>query len=89
MPRTWGYIFIAIAALIGVGSLLLPVPENIEVAQFEPVVKGKGRPAPPPQPPRTRQKPAAKPAPAKAATKAFPMQDTTKGRQAVQPKPRG
>jgi hypothetical protein len=89
VPRTWGYIFIAIAALIGAGSLLLPVPESIEIEQVEPVVKGKGRPAPPPQPPRARQKPAAKPAPPKPATKAFPMQDTTKGRQAVQPKPRG
>ncbi len=87
MPRTWGYVFIAIAALIGVGALMLPLPETIEVATQEPVEQGRPRP---PQPARPRPKPpSAKGKAAKPPVKAFPMQDTTKSRQLLQPKPRG
>lgn len=86
MPRTWGYIFVAIAALIGAGALLLPVPETIEVAKVEEVEKPRTRPQPTPA--RTRPQRAAKPPAAKPPPKPMPRQDTTKSRQTIQPKPK-
>jgi len=86
VPRTWGYIIVLIAALVGVGSLMLPVPESIEVAKIEQPEEARERPVP------ARPQQRAKPAPPKAAKKAppappkpFPMQDTTKARQMVTP----
>jgi hypothetical protein len=95
VPRTWGYVFIAVAALIGVGALLLPVPETVDVPKMEepapetpravpatPTPRAARTPKPPPAP-----KPATPPAP--PAVKTFPMQDTTKARQLIAPKPPG
>ena len=86
MPRTWGYIVIVLAVLVGMGSLLLPVPETVEVAKFEappPVASPKSPPAPKDREAR-RPKPPPKPEP--APPKPFPMQDTTKTRQMIPPK---
>ena len=91
MPRTWGYVFIAVAALIGVGALLLPVPETVDVPKIEPVAPEAARPPPAPTPPRAMRTPKAQlpkaPPPAPPAVKTFPMQDTTKARQLIAPKP--
>lgn len=87
MPRTWGYIFIVVAIVIGAGALLLPVPETVEVTPVEPT---RGRPAVrqpavPSAPARERGKPARKPKPDPAPV---PLQDTTNARQLLQPVPR-
>jgi hypothetical protein len=94
MPRTWGYIIIVAAIMVGAAALLLPVPETVEVA---PVEKPKSEPPPVRAPtaassPRTRTRtppppPAAEPA--KPPVRPVPMQDTTKTRQLIQPKPAG
>jgi hypothetical protein len=73
-----------LAVLVGMGSLLLPVPETVEVAKFEappPVAPPKPQPAPKDREAR-RPKPPPKPEPPKP----FPMQDTTKTRQMIPPK---
>jgi hypothetical protein len=94
MPRTWGYIIIVAAVVIGAASLLLPVPETVEVA---PVEKPKSEPpavrAPTagPATPRARTRQASPPPtqPSKQPVRPVPMQDTTKTRQLIQPKPAG
>lgn len=95
MPRTLGTIIVALAAVVGAGALLLPVPEQIEVQTEEaaPAPKGPRTPAAASRPARKEANaPAAvppapaKPAPAAAPRPPFPMQDTTKTRTMVQPK---
>ena len=87
MPRTWGYILIVVAIVVGAGALLLPLPETVEVSPIEP---SRGRsavrqPASPSAPTRERAKPARKPKPEPAPV---PLQDTTNARQLLQPAPR-
>jgi len=98
MPRTWGYIIIVAALVVGGLALLLPVPESVEVTPAEAPKTSAPAVAPAPRPPAARARgpktePGAAPAPAvpvpKAATPAVPMQDTTKTRQLVQPKHNG
>jgi hypothetical protein len=95
MPRTWGYVIIAAAIVIGTAALLLPVPESVEIEQ--PAVPKAGTPSRPLLPPgagapRARMKPSV-PAPGHATkppVRPVPMQDTTKTRQLIQPrKPAG
>jgi len=89
LPRTWGYILIAVAAVIGAGALLLPVPETIEVERYEPApTPGIRQPATPPTPSRARQKAQQEPEARKPPPRPVPMQDTTKTRQLIQPKPK-
>jgi hypothetical protein len=99
VPRTWGYIIVVLAAFVGAGALLLPVPEEIEVERVETPPAAPPKPArpTPPSPAASRtKKPAVAPPPAPPpatkpdaapATRPFPMQDTTKTRTMVQPKP--
>jgi hypothetical protein len=91
MPRTWGYILLVIAVLIGVGALVLPVPESIEIAKVE---EPDDTPARRPPTPKARPRKQAAPQPAKPKAgapkpKSFPMQDTTKQRLTNPSKPRG
>jgi hypothetical protein len=93
MPRTWGYILLVIAVLIGVGALVLPVPESIEITQDEAPDDTPARRPPTPQarPRKQAAAPAAEPkveAP-KPKPESFPMQDTTKQRLTNPPEPRG
>jgi len=92
MPRTWGYILLVISILIGVGALVLPVPESIELAEVEEPDDTPARRPPTPQA-RPRKQAAPTPTKPKAATpaepKSFPKQDTTKQRLTNPPKPRG
>ena len=90
MPRTWGYILLVVAVLIGVGALVLPVPEPIEIAKVEQPDASPARRPPTPQA-RQRKQPAAEPQKPKTPPKpkSFPMQDTTKQRLTNPPKPRG
>lgn len=90
MPRTWGYIIIVLATVIGFGALLLPLPETVEIAKIEapraasPVTRRSG--SKPAQARRqAKSKPAPKPAVKPPTPKRFPMQDTTKTRQLVDP----
>ena len=105
MPRTWGYIIVVLAAFVGAGALLLPVPEEIEVEKVEtpPSASPPKSARPTPSSPAAgraaskksaAESPPAPPAPPPAAkangapaTRPFPMQDTTKTRTMVQPKP--
>ena len=93
MPRTWGYIIIVAAIAVGAGSVLLPMPETIEVTPVEAPQEAAPRPAvsaPPRVRTRPQEPPAAAQAPtrtAKPAVKPVPMQDTTKTRQMITPKP--
>ena len=92
MPRTWGYILLVVAGLIGVGALVLPVPEPIEIAKVEAPEATPTRRPPTPQARPRKQPPAetAKPKPEREPkAKSFPMQDTTKQRLTNPPKPRG
>ena len=89
MPRTWGYIIIAAAALVGVGALVLPIPEGVVI---KPIVAPPAKKAPPPTPAPTprnanrgKQAPKPKPPPPPPA-KVIPRQDTTKSRTVVDPK---
>jgi hypothetical protein len=94
MPRTWGYIIIVAAIVVGAAALLLPVPESVEV---QPVEAPKPEPAAhaptPAAPPRAAHKaqptppPERNPPAAVTGLRPVPMQDTTKTRQLVQPKP--
>jgi hypothetical protein len=91
MPRTWGYIVIIAAIVVGAAALLLPVPDTIEVERVEPPKAEPARPPVPVPAPRARVKQPAPP-PARtpdAAPKPVPMQDTTKTRQLIAPKPAG
>jgi len=97
VPRRFGYIIVAVAAVLGAGALLLPLPEQIEVKQEEaaPATRTPRPPTPPAVPSRPARKPGAAPPPspppaAKAppAAPPFPMQDTTKTRTLVQPTPK-
>jgi hypothetical protein len=100
MPRTWGYIIIVAALVVGAAALLLPLPENVELAPVEqPKTETPVTPAatPAPRAPVARARgqkagptppPAVAPAP-KPATPPVPMQDTTKTRQLIQPKHSG
>ncbi len=89
MPRTWGYIIIVVAAAIGFGALLLPMPETVEVAKIEapraasPVARRSGQKQ---SQARRQPKPAPKPVVKPPTPKRFPMQDTTKTRRLVDPK---
>lgn len=91
MPRTWGYIIIVAAVVIGASSLLMPVPETVEVAPVEPPkVEAPPRPAAVPQQrPRQKQQAAPPARETKPPARTVPMQDTTKTRQLIQPKPAG
>ena len=82
---------LVIAVLIGVGALVLPVPEPIEVAEDEVPDDTPARRPPTPQarPRKQAAPPAAKPKAAKPKPKSFPIQDTTKQRLTNPPKPRG
>ena len=102
MPRTWGYIIVVLAALAGVGSLMLATPEEIVVEKPEPppapTPPKVTRPMTPQSPGAARpakkapSQPTPPPAPPAAKTepptppRTFPMQDTTKTRTMVQPK---
>ena len=101
MPRTWGYIIVVLAALAGVGSLMLAPPEEIVVDKPEPAPPAAppkvSRPAPQTPPANRPAKkvapeqpaaapPTAKPEPGAQPPRPFPMQDTTKTRTMVQPK---
>jgi hypothetical protein len=80
--------------VVGAAALLLPVPETIEVAPVE-KPKQEAPPRPPAAPtPRPRARQASPPAAApaeepKPPVRPVPMQDTTKTRQLIQPKPAG
>jgi hypothetical protein len=90
VPRAWGYIVIVAAVLIGVGALLLPLPESVEFTQPEPQ-RATGPEIPSvPKPSRRQPRPSGetKPAPPKPPAKAIPLQDTTKSRLLVQPRPK-
>jgi hypothetical protein len=97
VPRRFGYIIVAAAVVLGVGTLLLPLPEQVEVEAPEvaPAAKTPRPPTAPAVPSRAVKKPAAQPPPAAkeaqavppAARAPFPMQDTTKTRTLVQPQP--
>jgi hypothetical protein len=91
MPRTWGYIIIVAAVIIGASSLLMPVPETVEIAPVAPPkTEPPPRPAAAPTPQRARQKQVAPPVrETKPPARTVPMQDTTKTRQLIQPKPAG
>ncbi len=88
MPRTWGYIIIAAAALIGVGALVMPIPEGVEIEPMAvPTAKKVEKPVPAPAPqPRNaaRPKPTPKP-PVPPPAKVIPRDDTTKARTVIQP----
>ena len=96
MPRTLGYIIVALAAFVGAGALVLPVPEQIEVKTEEPAASPKAPRAPTAAPsPRAADRkdrspsarsPAAPSQQAPAPLAPFPMQDTTKTRTMVEPK---
>ena len=89
MPRTWGYIILIIATAIGVGALVLPMPETVVVAKLEEPAKEEPVRRPPPAQGRTRPKATPpKPEPPKPAAKTFPKQNTTSSRQTVKPKPK-
>jgi hypothetical protein len=93
VPRRFGYIIVALAAVLGAGTLLLPLPEQVEVQREEaaPAAKSPRPPTTPAVPSRPAKKATAPPPPppaAKAPAAApppFPMQDTTKTRTLVQP----
>jgi hypothetical protein len=96
VPRRFGYIIVAAAVVLGVGTLLLPLPEQVEVKAPEvtPAAKTPRPPTAPAVPSRAARKPAAQLPPAAppkvplvppAARAPFPMQDTTKTRTLVQP----
>jgi len=96
MPRTWGYIIIVAALVVGAAALLIPVPETVELVPSE-QPKTEAPPQPAPRAPAARSRgqktepappPAAAPAP-KPAAPPVPMQDTTKTRQLIQPKQNG
>jgi hypothetical protein len=85
MPSTWGYAILAVAALIGIGTLLLPQPEPVDVATYEVQESTPVRRPPTPQArarpktePAAKTKPKPKPQPAKPA--GLPMQNTVGGR---------
>jgi len=86
VPRTWGYLAVAAAIVIGCLALLLPVPETVDIAPMpQPAHKQSVKPAAP--------KPATRPKvkrPSHGQTQKppprFPMKDTTKTRLLVKPK---
>ena len=86
MPRTWGYMVIVLAVLVGAGSLLLPVPDSVEVAKFEPPPAPVAPKAPPPKDRQARRQSKSAPKPVPVVPKPFPMQDTTKTRTMIPPK---
>jgi hypothetical protein len=95
-----GYIIVALAASVGAGALLLPVPEQIDVPTEESVSAPQATRSPASgaaAAPRSDRKGAAASSPGAAPAKPdapaqpavrppFPMQDTTKTRTMVQPK---
>ena len=83
MPRTWGYMVILLAVLVGAGSLLLPVPDSIEVAKFEPPPAPAAPKAPSPKDRQVRRQPKSTPKRPPVVPKSFPMQDTTKTRTLI------
>jgi len=91
MPRTWGYIIIVAALVVGGVALLVPVPENVELTPVERPKTEITPPVPAPRAParargqKPEPAPAASPTP-KPSTPPVPMQDTTKTRQLIQPK---
>jgi hypothetical protein len=98
MPRTWGYIIIVAALVVGAAALMLPLPESVDLAPVEqPRTDAPAAPTPAPRSPATRargQKTEPAPSPAvapvpKPSAPPVPMQDTTKTRQLIQPKRNG
>jgi len=89
VPRAWGYIVIVAAVLIGVGALMLPLPESVEFTQPEPQQAAAPEIPSVPKPSRRQGRSSAqtKPAPPKPPAKSIPLQDTTKSRVLVQPTP--
>ena len=85
MPRTWGYLAVAAAIVIGCLALLLPVPETVDIAPMpQPTRKQPAKPVTPK--PAVRPK-AKRPSHGQAQKPPrFPMQDTTKTRLLVKPK---
>ena len=77
---------ILLAVLVGAGSLLLPVPDTVEVAKFEPPPAPAAPKAPPPKDRQSRRQPKPDPKTAPVVPKPFPMQDTTKTRTMIPPK---
>jgi hypothetical protein len=74
---------ILLAVLVGAGSLLLPVPDTVEVAKFEPPPAPVAPKAPPSKDRQARRKLKPDPKPAPVVPKPFPMQDTTKTRTMI------
>ncbi len=83
MRQTWAYVVMAVGTLLGIGALLLPLPETFQVEVAEaPVVSKKvegKRPAPQS---KAKKGPAKGPhkAPPPPVAKKFPTKDTVKGR---------
>ena len=81
MRQTWAYVVMAVGTLLGVGALLIPLPETFELEAPAPAVSKKAdskRPAPAAKAKKPSGKQPAR-APASAAKK-FPSKDTVKGR---------
>jgi len=86
VPRTWGYIIIGVAALVGIGALLLPMPERVEIEPpLAPEVKRPPKTIVQPQPKPAQRQKHEKPAPPPPKPKTFPRDDTTKTRTLMQP----
>ena len=71
------------AALVGLGSLLLPVPQSVRIAEVEqPKASKPRRKVEKRRPEPVKAKRAAKPAP-KPVPKPFPRQDTVRSRTMI------
>jgi hypothetical protein len=89
MPRTWGYIIIAAAALIGVGALVIPLPEGVDIEPIAvPAVKKPAKSSPSPTPRNAARPKAAPKKPTPPPTKEIPRSDTTKARTLIKPPPK-